>query len=183
MNRTYKPLPATVVALHTDHRGSILVKPKTFLLLIATLLGSGCDQGGFTRVRYDGFEYTWEPGTHVVSGNKLADVYIQTADGKTFYLPDITPENVADDLGWKEMQLAPHASGRLFTQDDNSFRFDGGSLRWFRLCSNQAPRSDPFLLSSNKGGPFVRMPRTKEELVALFGEPNDWAPYHPPTSP
>ncbi len=166
-----------------DRRRGSGIAMVVFIPLMCVTMFSGCDEGGYTRGRYHGFEYIWEPGTHVMFGSKLANVYIRTSDGQTFYLPDITPDNVADDIGWKETKLTIQGNQRLFSQEDSHFWFEGDSLQRFKLCSNQPPRSDPFLLGSNEGGPFVRMPRTKEELVALFGEPIDWAPYHPPTSP
>lgn len=132
--------------------------------------------------RYADFNYTWYPETQRFRGRGHANLYIKTPDGQVFYLPELTPEDAGGKIGWKDEPLTKKDK-RLFKDGSSSLRFENGSLTSFDLYNYNVPGKTTFLFSLSEEGPFAPMPKTTEELVALFGEPVEWDRYHPPTSP
>jgi hypothetical protein len=162
---------------------SHLLATKFAFLLMGVMMSIGCDRGGLPMAVYPDMHYIWHPDSETLTGFKSADLYIQWSNGQTFYVPNLTPDDVGNIFGWEEVKLTTPRY-RLFQDGRNNFRFEKGSLERFTLCSDdEDPGRGPFLLSRHAEGPFLPMPKTKKELVALFGKPDHWTSYHPPTGP
>ena len=152
------------------------------VLLIGLAIYLVCNLGGWPQGRYEGFKYTWYASSQYLFGGKQAKIYIQAPDGQVFYLPEITPDDVGNKIGWPEIRLTT-SNARGFENGSSYIRFENGSLDHFFLYKSESPEDTIFLLSASEEGPFLPMPETKKELVAIFGKPVDWKRYHPPTSP
>lgn len=162
---------------------SQLVTRVCALVVLPTVITSiGCDRGGILVAHYPGFDYFLESNPRELFGYKPVDLHIQTADGRTFYLPQITIDDVENKIGCPEIKLVM-TDEREFAKRGCSFQFRDGSLVGFNFHSNDEPGRINFLLSRSADGPFVPMPKTKEELIALFGEPDRWARARPATGP
>jgi hypothetical protein len=160
----------------------LLARLGLLVLTAGAVMTTGCDRGGIPVARYTDFDYFWYPDTRRLAGFGSADLYMQTTDGQTFYLPQLTPDDVGKTIGWEEVQLIkPHMI--RYENGMSRFRFENGTLDSFDFYTSSDPGRTMFLLSRKAEGPFMPMPKTKEELVALFGEPVEWDRYHPPSSP
>ncbi len=168
------------------------VSQTGFAMFAAALTIIGCSSGGYQRARYSHFTYTWHPGSEVLftfqgrdasynSEAGIAGIYVRLGKGAILFLPEITLEEAAQNFrsaGWRESVSAVWPDSVSYSDGHSRVQFENQIIDSVLLDSDSQ-----VCIALTRNGPFVSMPKTTEELVSLFGEPIDWAPYHPPRSP
>lgn len=151
----------------------------------------GCDRSGFPKAIYKNMEYVFQDDevwcfSATKPGEKLADIYLRTSGGNQYHLTEVSEETASTITGDSDGRVfGGHPSDRVYRDGSTTFEFRKGILVYVRLSSGSYSDDEarPFLVSATKEGPYVEMPRAKEELVALFGEPMKWGTYDPPATP
>ncbi len=159
------------------------------VLIGLTVVHSGCSgDRGFPKAKYDNMYCVLPspdnyPPTRILSTRhheKLAPVYMKLSNGNVYFLPDLTKENVeefAELAGWGEPNW-PYCTDRY-----TWFKYYEGRICYVKLHSITNSPNEVFRVSMNPEGPFHPLPSTKEELIAIFGEPLEWGYYMPPPGP
>lgn len=149
-----------------------------------TSLLSGCyDRGGFPLALYDNMHCVLPdpdsnpPRTWLSTHTQIAPIYLKLANGKVYFLPDLTENDMDVIASGSDWDASRPGS---FSDRHTSFKFSEGKLVAVTLGNATNRPKSVFEISLNADGPFHPLPTNKEELVAYFGEPIEWKRYHPP---
>ncbi len=117
------------------------------------------------------------------SYGNIAILYVELLDGKRSLLSELPEEEVAK-FYLKDPVLSNQLVNSYKSKNDTSvlstFKFRNGKLIYARLDATQS-LCPP--VSATKEGPYVKLPINRETMLKVFGRPNKWVHYHPPSGP
>lgn len=131
-----------------------------------------------------GFSVNGEPGYGKLrtgtGGRGIWNLYIEIEGDGVYFLPEVTEEVISRYFDKKEY-MSEHVD-YYGSAHHSSFSFQDGKLISAAISAYScAPlNQDPawsVKFSRNKEGPFVKLPLSRDELVAAFGEPDEWSSY------
>lgn len=110
------------------------------------------------------FELVTDPDAEATS-----PVFVQLPDGKAFALDEL-PEDAAARLLPQGPPRDPPTGANEYTDAKSYLNYRDGRLVFAVLHA----KSKLFGVGRSKSGPFARLPLSRDQLIAAFGEPLRW---------